>query len=85
MKVRTSLLALLSTMLFCSISARAEDKLDANDPSKYYLATEHVEHCIARWDEGTHMTKEQCRDTCKRISEERAEHLRKNGTLPEGK
>ena len=47
-----------------------------------YLATETLETCMSRWDEKTHMTKDDWRRTCKRVSDERSEYLRKQGALP---
>jgi hypothetical protein len=49
------------------------------------LGTEPVESCVARWDPGTHMTKSEWEDTCKRISEERGEYLRKQEVVPDPK
>jgi hypothetical protein len=40
------------------------------------LATEPIEACMAKWDPGTHMTKEAWRQTCLRIKEEREPYVR---------
>lgn len=39
-------------------------------------ATEPIEACMAKWDPGTHMSKEQWRETCQRIKEEREPYVR---------
>jgi hypothetical protein len=39
-------------------------------------ATESIEACMAKWDPGTHMTKEQWRETCQRIKDEREPYVR---------
>ena len=71
-------------ILALATPASPEDKPAAHDPPGY-LATEPLESCVARWDPGTHMTKEAWRQTCKRVSDERAAPLRKEGVLPERK
>jgi len=38
-------------------------------------ATESIEACMAKWDPGTHMTKEAWRQTCLRIKEEREPYV----------
>jgi len=54
---------------------------DATAPSseekdRQYLGNEPLESCMNRWDPGTHMTKEAWRDSCKRITEERAPYVK---------
>jgi hypothetical protein len=71
-------LSLLGTLAL-AVPASAEDSPTG------YLATEPLESCVARWDPGTHMTKDAWRQTCKRVSDERAAHLRKQGVLPDPK
>jgi len=39
-------------------------------------ATESVEACMAKWDSGTHMTKEAWRQSCLRIKQEREPYVR---------
>jgi hypothetical protein len=39
-------------------------------------ATESIEACMAKWDAGTHMSKEQWRETCQRIKDEREPYVR---------
>jgi hypothetical protein len=39
-------------------------------------ATETIEACMAKWDAGTHMSKEQWRETCQRIKDEREPYVR---------
>ena len=80
--VRKTLLLSLLGVLALVIPAGAED-----DPLQRegYLAEEPIESCIARWDAGTHMTKAQWRQVCKRVNEERLEYLREQGALPEKK
>jgi hypothetical protein len=81
---KTLPLALLGALAF-SVPAWAEDKPSADTKEPAYLATEPLESCVNRWDAGTHMSKEQWRETCKRISEERGTYLKKQGILPESK
>ena len=76
-------LALLSALAF-SVPASAEDK-PASDETPMYLGTEPLESCVSRWDAGTHLTKEEWRETCKRISEERGTYLKEQGVVPESK
>ena len=76
---KTLLLSLLGTLAL-AVPASAEDK-----PVTGYLATEPLESCVARWDAGTHMSKAKWRETCKRVSDERSDYLRKQGVLPERK
>src|SRR5215510_13679906 len=37
--------------------------------------------CLADWDQSTHMTKQEWRTTCQRVSEERGRFLLENPTL----
>jgi hypothetical protein len=80
---KTLLLSLLGTLALAA-TVSAEDKPAADDKPKY-LATEPLESCVARWDSGTHMTKSKWRETCKRVSDERSDYLRKQGVLPDRK
>jgi hypothetical protein len=75
------LLALLGTLALAA-PASAED---TRAEDERYLATEPLESCVARWDPGTHMTKEAWRETCRRVSDERSDYLRKQGVLPDRK
>ncbi len=76
--------ALMSAFVV-SVPAGAEDK-PAADETPMYLGTEPLESCVSRWDAGTHLTKEEWRETCKRISEERGPYIKKNqGVAPESK
>jgi len=75
------LLALLGTLAL-AVPAIAEDNRVEDER---YLATEPLESCVARWDPGTHMTKDAWRETCKRVSDERSDHLKKHGVLPDRK
>ena len=83
MACKTLLLYLLGTLAL-AVPASAEDSR-APDEKAEYLATEPLESCVARWDAGTHMTKDAWRETCKRVSDERSDYLRKQGLLPDRK
>ncbi|MFA6141265.1 MAG: hypothetical protein WC684_11120 [Hyphomicrobium sp.] len=49
---------------------------NAAEPTKAVThATESIEACMAKWDPGTHMTKEAWRQTCLRIKEEREPYV----------
>jgi hypothetical protein len=76
-------LVLLGALVF-SVPASAEDK-PAADEKPMYLGTEPLESCVSRWDPGTHLTKEEWRETCKRISDERGTYIKKQGIVPEDK
>ena len=80
--VRETFLLSLLGMLALVIPAVAEDEPVEREK---YLAEEPIESCIARWDAGTHMSKAQWRQVCKRVNEERLEFLREQGALPEKK
>ena len=80
---KTLLLSLLGTLAL-AVPASAEDAR-ATDQESGYLATEPLELCVARWDAGTHMTKDAWRETCRRVSDERSDYLRKQGVLPDRK
>lgn len=82
--VRESLLLSLLGALALAVPASAEDA-PAQDDKSGYIATESLESCVARWDAGTHMTKDAWRETCKRVSDERSEYLKKQGAQPERK
>jgi hypothetical protein len=43
--------------------------------SSEYLGAETLEACMARWDEGTHMTNSAWRQTCERVAKERAPYV----------
>jgi hypothetical protein len=77
---RNALLSFLLATLAVAVPARAEEPATAEPPKS--LATESLESCMARWDAKTHMTKDDWRRTCKRVSDERSEYLRKQGALP---
>ena len=83
MAIKTLLLSLLGTLAI-AVPVSAEDK-PAVDDDPTYLATEPLQSCVARWDPGTHMTKDAWRESCKRVSDERGAYLRKQGVLPERK
>ncbi len=46
------------------------------DDYSVYLGNEPIEACMKRWDPGTHMTKEAWRETCERVSKERAPYAK---------
>lgn len=71
--VRESLLLSLLGALALAVPASAEDAPAQDDK------------CVARWDAGTHMTKDAWRETCKRVSDKRSEYLKKQGAQPERK
>jgi hypothetical protein len=48
----------------------------ATQERPYTHATESIDACMAKWDPGTHMTKEQWRETCQRIKDEREPYVR---------
>jgi hypothetical protein len=75
------LLSLLGALAL-AVPASAEDNRVPDEKSGY-LATEPLESCAARWDPGTHMTKDAWRETCRRVSDERSDYLRKQGVLPD--
>jgi hypothetical protein len=73
---------LLATIGLAPIASAAEpsDTPDAaSQPAAqerpYTHATESIEACMAKWDAGTHMSKEQWRETCQRIKEEREPYV----------
>src|SRR6478672_4305571 len=41
-----------------------------------YIGTETLDACIARWDAGTHMTRDAWRQSCERIQRERAPYVK---------
>jgi len=83
MTTKIAALAILSALIL-AVPVGAEDKPAADD-QPMYLGTESLESCVSRWDAGTNMTKEEWRESCKRISEERGTYLKKQGIVPEGK
>ena len=80
---KTLLLSLVGTLAL-AVPAGAEDNRAPAEKSGY-LATEPLESCVARWDPGTHMTKDAWRETCRRVSDERSDYLREQGVLPDRK
>jgi hypothetical protein len=80
---KTLLLSLLGTLAL-AVPACAEDNRAPDEKSRY-LATEPLESCFDRWDTGTHMTKDAWRETCRRVSDERSDYLKKLGVLPDPK
>jgi hypothetical protein len=65
------------------LSAQASAETDADNEE--YLANESLASCVKRWDARNHMTREAWRDTCQRISDERAGFLREQQVVPERK
>jgi hypothetical protein len=81
---RKTLLVSLVGALALAPPASAEDS-PSRDEKSGYMATEPLESCVARWDAGTHMTKDAWRETCKRVADERSDYLKKHSVLPERK
>jgi hypothetical protein len=52
-------------------STTAEERSD-----RMYLGNEPLESCMKRWDPGTHMTKEEWRNSCQNITKERGPYLK---------
>jgi hypothetical protein len=73
----------LGTLTLAVPASGEDDRADGEKSG--YLATEPLESCVARWDRGTHMTKDEWRETCRRVSDERSDYLRKQGLLPDRK
>jgi hypothetical protein len=71
---------LIAASIALTAPAWGEDAPKQTKPM--YLGTEPVESCIKRWDPGTHMTKLEWEDACRRISEERGTYLREQGSVP---
>lgn len=71
-------LAAAGPVLLLQASAFAEDApaAAAADSKPLTHATEPLETCMAKWDPGTHMTKEAWRQSCLRIKEEREKYVR---------
>jgi hypothetical protein len=65
------------------LSAQASAETDADNEE--YLANESLASCVKRWDVRNHMSRESWRDTCQRISDERAGFLREQRVLPDRK
>jgi hypothetical protein len=80
---KTQLVSLLGALAL-AVPVSAEDS-PSRDEKSGYLATEPLKSCVARWDAGTHMTKDAWRETCRRVSDERSDYLRKQGVLPDRK
>jgi hypothetical protein len=64
-----------------SLPSKSTEKSDLDTKSidenvAYWLKT-----CLADWDKETHMTREEWRTTCKRVSAERGKFLRENPTV----
>lgn len=83
MTTKTVALTILGAIIL-SVPASAQDKPAADD-QPMYLGTESLESCMSRWDPGTNMTKEEWRESCKRVSEERGTYLKEQGVVPDGK
>jgi hypothetical protein len=64
-----------AAVLVLTGAVRAAEPSDATTPPHTH-ATETIEACMAKWDPGTHMTKEQWRETCQRIKDEREPYVR---------
>jgi hypothetical protein len=80
---KTLLVSLVGALAFAA-PASAEDS-PSRDEKSGYMATESLESCVARWDAGTHMTKDAWRETCRRVADERSDYLKKQSVLPERK
>jgi hypothetical protein len=80
---------LIALMILGAVSTPS--KLAAEEPSRgtkdatpapakpatdAYIGTETLEACMARWDEGTHMTRDAWRQSCERIQRERAPYAK---------
>ena len=83
MRKKTLLVSLMGALAL-GAPVSAEDS-PSGEKESGYMATEPLESCVARWDAGTHMTKDAWRETCQRVSDERSDYLRKQGALPERK
>ena len=78
-----AMFVLLAAIGLAQIASAAEpsDTPDAASQSaaqdrSHTHATESIEACMAKWDPGTHMSKEQWRETCQRIKDEREPYVR---------
>ena len=74
---------LLAVIGFAPVASAAEPSNTPDAASQsaaqeppYTHATESIEACMAKWDPGTHMSKEQWRETCQRIKDEREPYVR---------
>jgi hypothetical protein len=73
---------LIAASVVLSVQASAEP--DASD-NEEYLANESLASCVKRWDARNHMTRGSWRETCQRISDERAGFLREQQVVPDRK
>jgi hypothetical protein len=88
-KRRPAFATLIALMILGAVSTPL--KLAAEEPSQgisdatlapekpatdSYIGTETLEACMARWDEGTHMTRDAWRQSCERIQKERAPYAK---------
>ena len=78
-----AMFVLLAVIGLAQIASAAEQSATPNTSSQSATqerpdthATESVEACMAKWDPGTHMSKEQWRETCQRIKDEREPYVR---------
>ena len=54
----------------------ATDTAPIEQKDRGNLGNEPLESCMNRWDPGTHMTKDAWRESCKRITQERAPYVK---------
>jgi hypothetical protein len=88
-KRRPAFAPLMALMILGAVSAPS--KLVAEEPNQgagdatpapdkpsngEYIGTETLEACMARWDEGTHMTRDAWRQSCDRIQRERSPYVK---------
>lgn len=76
---RASITLFAAGIVACaSHGALAGTTTDTTPPSDKPVthATESVESCMRKWDPGTHMTKDEWRETCRRIHDERAPYVK---------
>jgi hypothetical protein len=71
--VASAALALAGGIAIAGETGTGENAAEPDKPVT--LATEPIEACMAKWDPGTHMTKEAWRQTCLRIKEEREPYV----------
>ncbi|MDP1909507.1 MAG: hypothetical protein Q8K85_14500 [Hyphomicrobium sp.] len=72
--VASAALALAGGIAIAGDTGAGEKAVEPTKPVTH--ATESIEACMAKWDPGTHMTKEAWRQTCLRIKEEREPYVR---------
>ena len=88
-KRRPAFASLVALMILGAVTAPS--KLAAEEPNQgagdatpapdkpsdgEYIGTETLDACIARWDAGTHMTRDAWRQSCERIQRERAPYVK---------